>query len=182
MTTVPTDKTRPDFWRSRINRAFADGKPPYWAVYEVSWEDWRTCQNLTRDILRGVVKPFHSVLDAGCGIGALVDCLPPTVRYEGWDVSPDLIEIATFLHRGKDSVRFRCRDLREIVGSGLEPEFDVVVVRSVKSTVGENMPSDEWTRIEERLRRMSRLKPVWIEYDLNWEKENRPMKLKWGRF
>lgn len=176
------EKTQPNFWRYRINRALALGMPARWAVYEVGEKDWHEFQYQTREILHEIVRPNMSVLDVGCGIGSLLDCIPQKCRYTGWDVSPDLIEIANIQNAHRRNAHFYTFDLRELLQTKMVyDKFDVVILRSIRGTVGDNLPEGEWPLIEHELKKMGRQPMVAIENDEFWERENRPMKLKWSR-
>lgn len=172
------ERTKPEFWKDRLDRALAENKSPQWAVYRVSETDWAEVQRQTGEILERFVEYGDSLLDVGCGIGAACECLPNSARYTGIDVSPDLVEVAKERYLGP-SRRFFVNDVRELPED--TPEFmryDLAFGRSTESTIGGNMPPEQWESIRNRLKKIAR-KVVWIEYDLNWVEENRPMKLTW---
>lgn len=172
------ERTKPEFWKARLERAKALGMPPRWAVYEVSETDWNTVQCQTTDILDKLVGYGDSVLDIGCGIGAACECLPYSARYTGFDVSPDLIELAKERYAGERQ-RFFVDDVQSL--PQIVPEFmryDLAFGRSVNSTIGANLPAGAWDDVKRRLKLIAR-KVVWIEYDWNWVEESRPMKLTW---
>ena len=75
-----------------------------------------------RDFVRP--RPGAAVLDVGCGPGDLLEFLPKSVEYWGFDISPQYIARAR--HRFGDRGRFQCKLLtREELT--LLPQFDVVI-------------------------------------------------------
>jgi len=68
------------------------------------------------------------VLDLGCGVGALLNVLPPAMTYLGIDSDPAYIAAAQRWHGARG--RFRCADVTT-VDLGSEPPFDVVMVSAL---------------------------------------------------
>ncbi len=75
------------------------------------------------EVCRGETE--FSLLDYGCGYGALLDHLPlgsPSCRYSGYDVAPEMVEAARRRHGAKASFTATAEDLRIhdfVVGSGI---------------------------------------------------------------
>ena len=54
-------------------------------------------------------RPVESILDYGCGYGALAGCLPPFlagVEYRGYDASPEMVAAARRLHADRPGCTF----------------------------------------------------------------------------
>lgn len=63
--------------------------------------DWpsEASQRLRFEQLLRVCSPdAQSLVDVGCGYGALVDALPPGIAYQGFDISTEMIARARELH------------------------------------------------------------------------------------
>jgi SAM-dependent methyltransferase len=145
-----------DFWRHRINTAFALGKPPWFAVYETDEGTWQKIHGESIGLLQRHVTPQMKVLDAGCGIGSVYEVLrdaglADSIYYEGVDISPDFVEIAEV--RNPDAT-FRRGDLRAMpfYSNG---EFDVAIVRSVRGMIRDQIDDRYWNAIEREVKRVS---------------------------
>ena len=74
--------------------------------------DWNSLESQRirfRQLLRAVDTDSGSILDYGCGYGALADDLHETRRrfeYQGFDISADMITEASARHAGCSSCRF----------------------------------------------------------------------------
>lgn len=66
---------------------------------------------LRRRVCRELIRPGTDdvVVDVGCGPAAILELLPPTVRYYGFDLSEDYIRAAR--ERYGDRADFRCADV-----------------------------------------------------------------------
>jgi 2-polyprenyl-3-methyl-5-hydroxy-6-metoxy-1,4-benzoquinol methylase len=93
---------------------------PTWHVDDSAWK----AGNITRMLERNQVAP-RTVAEIGCGAGEILkqlhDRLPDTVRYDGFDISPQAIVLARGRAGGR--IRFHEEDMLKRVG---EP-FDVVL-------------------------------------------------------
>lgn len=82
--------------------------------------------------LHDVLKPGMTVLDVGCGTGAITrgiaEAVGPGGRVVGVDVSPRLIEQAEAAYRGVDGLSFRTGDVYDL---GLGEQFDIVTAARV---------------------------------------------------
>lgn len=74
----------------------------------------------------GYIQPSDSVLDIGCGGGALKAILPPKQKYLGIDYSETAIKLACERH---PDARFMVADSRNMRKIFKDNEYDVVVMR-----------------------------------------------------
>jgi len=108
----------------------------------VDWNDAES-QNLRFEVLLRVLdgNEGSELLDFGCGYGALLDrpeIGAHRVRYEGRDVSADMVTAAAGLHKTCGVEHY---DFRFSPGAQIEEEHDVIVasgIFNVKMTVPEN--------------------------------------------
>lgn len=77
--------------------------------------------------VREFVRPTEGarLLDVGCGAGALLDYLPDSVRYTGYDLNPAYIEAARRRHGARG--RFVCARVGEEPAEIVSGTFDIVV-------------------------------------------------------
>ncbi|SMQ69674.1 Methyltransferase domain-containing protein [Altererythrobacter xiamenensis] len=68
------------------------------------------------------VGPTDRVVDFGCGIGMLLDCLDCFDSYDGVDFSPDFIAVAN--EKAGDNARFHCADIVDFCKNN-QSAFDV---------------------------------------------------------
>lgn len=74
--------------------------------------DWNSTESQVlrfEQLCRVIDQPAYSVLDYGCGYGALIDYLDErggTYTYTGYDIAPAMIEAARGHYAGRDAVRF----------------------------------------------------------------------------
>jgi len=111
-----TDEEATQFWADASLDQLAQMMAPPWA-----WEAWLR-------VASGVVTTPGSVFEPGCGVGLLVDVLPPGCTYYGCDVNPTFVEHARRA-RSRPGVSFEVRDLHDVLQSGRT--FDWVVVTSL---------------------------------------------------
>jgi SAM-dependent methyltransferase len=72
------------------------------------------------------VKPGSRLLDIGCGTGWILDYLPRSVEYVGYDLNPKYIASAEA--RYGDRAKFFCADISDTSAPRIEGEsFDVVL-------------------------------------------------------
>ena len=166
-----------DFWEDRIYRQVAQKGMLHHIIYDESYEVWRHVQSDTARLLRYYVKRGQSLLDAGCGYGALLDCLqeahlcPPysnPVRYLGADLSPHLIRLARLRYPSSNPPEKRPRgefvvaDLRRL-DFLRDGSFDWSVCRSIKQMLVGNLGQAAWDEVLAELRRVAR-RVLLIEY------------------
>jgi SAM-dependent methyltransferase len=111
MCTAVTPAERDDRMRAHYRDRFrAHGPTPQ----GVDWNGAQT-QRVQFDVLLDVVsfdRPV-SLNDLGCGYGALADHLMdahPTVRYRGYDLNVEMIDVARARHAGREQVSFHVAD------------------------------------------------------------------------
>ncbi len=92
------------------------------AVDAGSSENQRIRRQVLADFCRRMTPPAQSVLEVGCGYGALVPFLPESLAYTGIDISSEMIHIAS----APRSVSFHCADARELRG-----QWDLVVTEGI---------------------------------------------------
>lgn len=149
------------FWKNRIYQTVANGKPLHQAIWFTSVEEWKKSIHHTTRVLNSHIKNGSSILDIGCGIGTLVDCLLDSrlkdFEYVGVDISPDLISLASIKY---PNYEFVCSNANDLPFSDLK--FDWAVCRQFKRMIDANTKS--WDKIEVELRRVCK-KVLLIEYD-----------------
>jgi len=74
---------------------------------------------LRRRICRELIRAGNDdiVVDVGCGPAAILELLPPTVRYYGFDLSEDYIRAARYGDRG----HFACADIAAAPAESVPP-------------------------------------------------------------
>lgn len=132
--------TLAEFWRHRILKAFATGKELHTCIYDIDYRTWVSIQELTVATLKKIIPANSTLLDAGCGYGAIADYLKTcaamsTVIYTGVDLSPELIDIAKIRNQ---SGTFLVKDLRSTDYE--TDQFDFALVRSVEGMLDDNCP------------------------------------------
>lgn len=148
-----------EFWRERIYQALALEKPLHCVIYECHRDLWTKICNQTNAVMSNNVHS-GSVLDAGCGYGALYDSLVAVnlnVRYTGVDISPDLIELAKYRYpdtTGQPAAVFHTADLRSLPFG--DKQFDWAVAREIENMLLENGQSGDWGVIRDELHRVAK--------------------------
>lgn len=155
---LPVDT--PEFWHYRLLQAHATGRGIHTAIYDIDYDTWNNIQNQTSGYLKRYIGSHNSVIDVGCGYGALSGLIPHTVRYCGVDVSPDLIEIAKLRYPTR---LFVVEDMSRRTGFN-DNEFDFAICRSIKSMIVDNLGMDKWIDILTEVRRISNT-VILMEYD-----------------
>lgn len=155
----------PGFWTRRLERAKAM-QEIHRAVYDVPLEEWDDIQRIHSRLLPKLVHPGEKVLDAACGYGGLLDCLPRKTVQEWWtndyigiDLCPAFIEEANIRlsrklkHPNPNS--YLVADLADL--SRFEKgEFDVCIARSLEGMVVGNMGIHKWRIIQAELLRVAK--------------------------
>lgn len=144
---MPHPINDPQFWSERLKRA---GSDYHRAVWDVPAERWRRVQDAHFSVLRRVVKPGQTVLDAGCGYGALCEILHEGVDYAGVDLSPDLLALGRELYPDRVFIRADLACLPVPDGS-----YDVCIARSLEGTIRDNLGQAAWLRVFNELCRVA---------------------------
>ncbi len=127
-----------EFYEHRLRVAKANGEDEREAVWASNPDDYRRVECETKQILARYLKPGMSLLDAGCGIGELSECLPDGVMYTGVDFVNGFIDEARKRYPEK---QFFVRNLLNLTYS---PDlFDFAVCRHVEGTMGQDWPQAE---------------------------------------
>lgn len=183
-TKLPVDTT--DFWKQRLAKAIRSGEP-HRSIYDVGLDQWEHIQNTHNEILLKYLKPgVQNVLDAGCGIGSLLECFGESkVNYTGLDLSPEFIEYAntrTAPKYPKLKPNFRVGDLRSTPFPN--KHFQLVICRSVEGMVRENLGDGHWEsiitelcRVGDKVLLLNYSEPSLVKVQQDWEPEDRNGKL-----
>lgn len=164
----PKPVDTPEFWRQRIFEGLATGRMLHQVIYDEQWEVWDYTTFETAHILNRHVLPESTILDAGCGYGALIDSIRiaqnqikmKRVFYKGVDISPDLIEIGRYRYPGWELYVGDLINLQWL----LDKSVDWAVFRSVREMIQENEPGEtDWQLIKEEISRVAKSLMI-IEY------------------
>jgi|TARA_R100001530_G_scaffold21901_1_gene17966 SAM-dependent methyltransferase len=136
-----------EFWEIRLNAGVKLGRL-HIAVYDTDPDDWERIGKAHQKLLSeyGVEG---QVLDAGCGYGRLSEWIQGD--YVGVDLSFAFIEKARELYPNKT---FFKRDLKKLEFD--DKVFNWAVCISMKRMIIDNLGWEEWGKIEEELRRVSK--------------------------
>lgn len=149
-----------EFWRRRIFEGIAVGRELHQLIWYTDINTWKESQDYSTGVLDHVLPDQSSVLDVGCGYGALIECLPKReITYTGIDVSPDLLEIAGYRYPDYKH-KFIQSDARSTKFA--DGQFDWAVCRSIRKMIQNK--SDNWREIETEVKRVARNVLV-IEYE-----------------
>lgn len=101
----------------------------YPSVYDF-FQDIVGADRWRRDFVRRSVRPRQNdrILDIGCGTARILDHLPPSITYYGFDASRDYIDAAV-RHYG-DRGKFMCANVDEAGLATLEP-FDLALASGI---------------------------------------------------
>ena len=158
----------PTFWKDRIYDAVANRKELHEIIYQEHKLIWWRLQSETAEILHEHISAGSVVLDAGCGYGALADCLQDArllerIRYVGVDISPDLIDLA---QRRYPSCSFSQGDLRHLEFP--DKAFDWVICRAVERMIRDNIGDVAWEVMHTELRRVGK-RILFLDYPTDFE-------------
>lgn len=142
----------PKFWRERLRLALEDNLP-HKAIWDIDIDTWNQVKAIHGDILSKLVHPFHEVrvLDAGCGLGELLDILPTNAQYTGIDLTPDFIRYAKrrYLNR---RASFSVGDFRKL--DFPDRSFDLVICRGIEPMIKDNLGYEAWRQMEREMLRV----------------------------
>ena len=150
------------YWRDRLAVQGKDER--HKAIFITPKSNWDAIAEAHRKILAQHIHPEHTVLDAGCAWGRLLDLMPADWRgyYLGVDLSPDFVDLAKREHPGKP---FRVADLRQMPFL-LDDTFDWCILISIRPMVKRNLGNEAWDEMEKELKRVTR-NLLFMEYDVN---------------
>lgn len=147
-----------EFWDDRLVNA---GQELHRAVYDTDVSEWDKIQESHRTVLRQVVRDGYSVLDAGCGYGALLEIMPDVdFSYVGLDLSRSLLKKAVERYPGNTFVQ---GDLRRLPFG--DRQFRVAVCRSMEGVVRQELGEAVWDEMEAELLRVAQ-KVILLNYTL----------------
>ncbi len=143
----------PEFWARRIRKVDGGSHPLHMTVIDTPIGDWEKIQHRTAEALRAV-KDGDRVLDAGCGYGALIDCLTAigrTVDYVGVDRCPEMVKLA---RREHPDARFRTADVAALPFE--DDAFDWAVCRGLEGTAKTLVSNRAWVAMRREMLRVAR--------------------------
>jgi ubiquinone/menaquinone biosynthesis C-methylase UbiE len=154
----------PDFWRERLMVAEQRGHLHH-SVFLCPPEQWQRIGAAHEKLLASHVKDTDSVLDCGCGYGHLLTLMPRSWNgeYVGLDLSPEMVEKAKRLHKGRADSFYVCdlRDLSFLAGR----RFMFAVLKSIRPMVKREMGDEAWEKMEAEIRRVAK-KLLFLEYSV----------------
>lgn len=148
----------PNFWRERL----ASAEQIHHSVFRAPQNMWERIGERHRHVLSVFSGPFRfaSILDVGCGYGALLDLLPKGWKgaYTGIDLSPDMVVRARTLHKQM----FRVYDIRQPYGF----RYKFAIMRSFRKMVQTNCDAEVWRCIQANVEACSEYQ-LYLEYEPN---------------
>lgn len=163
----PQPTESPAFWTERLREVARDDLPIHHAVLSARPEDWDAFQAGTANVLRAHLKDGDKMLDAGCGYGALLECLELAsldVIYDGVDYCWDMIRLAAGVNYD-DRESFAVGDLRQM--DYPDDTFDWAVCRGLEGTVKSLVSFADWQRMRAEMLRVAR-RLLLIDNGCNW--------------
>lgn len=154
--------TDPKFWHTRLIDALSKGKELHTVIYNIDYKQWQEIQARLRVIVGMYLSAKDSILDVGCGYGALYDTLEDRrINYLGIDIAPDLIDIAHVRHpEYKD--KFQVLDICN--NQFRDEQFDLAICVSVRKMILDNMGEEYWNKMLKEMKRVAKRVLV-IEYE-----------------
>ncbi len=155
----------PAFWKKRLDDAIANDRLHY-AVFATDHETWAAIGERHRELLEEHIRPYDSILDAGCSWGRMLDLFPEDWQgsYLGIDISPDFIAKAQVDHPDREFAVMDLRSLPEVQDQSRL--FDWGLVVSVRFVIAGHSGQDVWNAIEASLLKRCR-RILYLEYDIN---------------
>ncbi len=136
-----------DFYEERLRQSPDN---PQKAVWDGSQEEWDQVRTESTEICHKYLLPGVRVLDAGCGIGELAECLPNGIEYLGVDLCPGFIEVAKGRYPKREFQVCNLLDLSRFEDN----KFDWAVCRTVEGTA-QRLGGDSWGKITSGLLRVA---------------------------
>lgn len=84
------------------------------------------------EFIESIVQSGESILDIGCGLGGLYECLPEDVEYHGMDMSRKFLGMAGSSYPGLKNKLYH----KNILEGGIGKVFDVGALLGVSSDLG----------------------------------------------
>ncbi len=163
---MPNDIGNPEYWKHRLSRAIANAEI-HKAVFNCATETWKRIEHKHRAILQHHIQPHHSVIDAGCGYGALLNVLPGDWYgdYLGIDLSPDLVAHAKADHPQRMFwVGTLETALPQVLQTLTADPFDWIIFRSVRPMIKRELGVGAWDLVAAAARPVGK-KFLFLEYD-----------------
>ena len=151
------------YWSRRIEIAKQKGVFHH-SIFHCPTEKWQRIEEKHREILKRVLKPDDSILDAGCGYGRLLTLLPETWngRYLGVDSSPEFISLAKDQHKDRDFLTASLLDLSSLP----QESFGIAILISIRPMMIRNLGKETWNKMESEIRKVTN-RILYLEYDEN---------------
>lgn len=143
----------PTFWAKRLAKAKREDDPIWTAILSTTEDGWNAIQDHTTKVVSCLLRDGDKVLDAGCGIGSLVECLKAAnllVEYRGVDYCPEMVAAAQAKYR----LPFEIHDIKELPYA--DDSFDWVVCRGLEGTAKTLVSLAAWARMEREMLRVAR--------------------------
>lgn len=152
-----------EFWYNRVITAIATGKELHTIIYNTDYQNWCRIQQITDSVIRTNIIEGSSILDVGCGYGALLELIPADkYDYLGIDLSPDLINVGKIRYpNAKLSVGCMPQYTQSLYE---DKSFDYAICRSIKGMFDLYNKSDQWESIHRELNRVSK-NIILLEYE-----------------
>lgn len=137
------------FYEDRLKAA----SDPRRAVWDASEEDYERCRRETAEILKEHVREGMWILDAGCGIGELVECLPDlkNLNYLGIDYCGGFIDEARKRYPDRMFEQYNLLNLPPKSGLLMLTRFDLVICRTIEGVIGQAA----WETVVENLLKLA---------------------------
>ena len=147
----------PAFWKQRIEEA----KIEHHIVFKCTMQRWKEIEEGHRTIIWNHINQSDSILDLGCGYGRLLGLMPSGwVRdYAGFDVSPDLIEMAEDSYPDEVFFEGDFLDIADIIGE----IFDWGIMISIKGMIIREMGQEAWDVREKEMLKVCQ-RSILVEY------------------
>lgn len=174
----------PETWSDKFKFVTDNRQPKHCLAAAMPVGDWLELQRKTAEALQLHVPSGSRLLDAGCGHGAMIECLTLaslTVLYEGVDYCSELLSFGESMRR---SLANKARGLPFVIGFTLADlralpfstdQFDVAVCRGVEGSTRTTVGNDAWRQIVKELLRVAP-KVLVIDMEGKWrviKKEDR---------